>query len=94
MNKHTPGPWYKSDKTDDMIQITKPDEEGIIAEVWSYHHKDRVDETEANASLIAAAPDLLEALEKIYAEAGVKGGLTWDYYEMARIAIEKAKGAS
>ena len=48
---------------------------------------------EANARLIAAAPELLEALEKALNESGCDGdqcGTEW--HELARAAITKAKG--
>ena len=53
---------------------------------------------EANARLIAAAPDLLEALESLYHTANSIGEDTCDpvafagALEDARAAIEKAKG--
>lgn len=57
----------------------------------------------ANARLIAAAPDLLEALEwllenddvEIYASAIERSGVRFDFYDwegLARAAIAKAKG--
>jgi hypothetical protein len=51
------------------------------------------DEAKANARLIAAAPELLEALEKALNESGCDGdqcGTEW--HELARAAIAKAKG--
>jgi hypothetical protein len=66
---HTPGPWTV-DYTDDNLRIYAGDL--LIAEVnGSTEHIEvrGLDEetTEANAWLIAAAPDLLAALERILA---------------------------
>jgi hypothetical protein len=66
---HTPGPWTV-DYTDDYLRIYAGDL--LIAEVnGSTEHIEvrGLDEetTEANAWLIAAAPDLLAALERILA---------------------------
>lgn len=61
MSKHTPGPWsYWSgynplDKIE--AQVTAEDGDIVIA---SYNHL--IQEGEANALLISAAPDLLKAL--------------------------------
>ncbi|CAM2953203.1 hypothetical protein [Brevundimonas diminuta] len=63
--KHTPGPW--SDKGGSAGAVWAGNE--FIASVYpnaqpgwdGYGQFDRQDETEANARLIAAAPDLLEA---------------------------------
>ena len=61
--------------------------------------KDEYDRTEADARLIAAAPDLLEALRDVldYATAGPNGtGLTenWNVVKAARAAIAKAEGGN
>ncbi len=60
--KHTPGPWhtFAPDPDAGWLDIASPDGTVIVG-----NEGIRLDEaTEANASLIAAAPDLLEALEK------------------------------
>ena len=60
MNKHTPGPWSVDDNHGkryiEPIYSNEP-----IAEIC----KKKGDEYTANARLIAAAPDLLEALEAL-----------------------------
>lgn len=59
-NKHTPGEWRTSYTRDGKaILINK----GRVAEVYSDDIDE--DEAEANARLIAAAPDLLGALEAV-----------------------------
>lgn len=87
--KHTPGPWgldttliyAKSDqRSDGMIEY---DSVGYIAEMGNKTDP----EWEANAHLITAAPDLLEALEAILR---LHNEIT---IAKAEIAIAKAKGA-
>jgi len=64
MNKHTPGPWYVADT---KIRTSINSEHKHIAMVnYSYRgiESDVMgEEHEANARLIAAAPDLLAALQ-------------------------------
>lgn len=105
--KHTPGPWY----TDAIGRIWRRNPSDLyeygggvagdkpVATVW----KGWVNEGEvgfpldANARLIAAAPELLEALSCLTAVVGltpIKGNLEalQEAYDMARAAIAKAKG--
>lgn len=58
MSKHTPGPW----KVLNNVQIYDEKLGGEIAVCCRYARYDAVDH--ANAKLIAAAPDLLSALEE------------------------------
>lgn len=55
--KHTPGPWVVMNGSLDVWNAEKT--RRITAHPWV----DKDDESEANARLIAAAPDLLTALE-------------------------------
>lgn len=84
MSKHTPGPWrVVQDPTNLSLQVYG--QTLALFECWR-----RSDEqTElANARLIAAAPDLLEALEFVIR--GVPD--TWEGVQKARAAIAKATG--
>lgn len=79
MSKHTPGPWILGGCSGRMI--TTPSGyrgDGFIADV----------DTKANAQLIAAAPDMLEALKQVaeHEDAGC--------YDMKKVlsAIAKAEG--
>lgn len=54
--KGTPGPWYVSE-TGDVVDSSNED----IAQVWPPVEGDE----DANARLIAAAPDMLEALQDL-----------------------------
>ena len=65
MRIHTPGPWVLKPHIDNQTAAIEPSKEllaqgrGRIAHVYS---KDPLEEGYANQRLIAAAPDLLEAL--------------------------------
>jgi len=64
---HTKGPWYASESFNIHEQRIVADEETgqTIAIVYGRgSYEERIDETRANAHLIAAAPELLEALKK------------------------------
>lgn len=54
MNKHTPGPWLPSESN-----IVADKEANEVAEVYGDNHE----QEQANAKLIAAAPELFECLE-------------------------------
>ena len=92
MSKHTAGPWKNSGAIGAGIWITAP--ESQIAVVYG---KGTTPEAVANADLVAAAPELLEALKKI---AGLRD--TWVYaadaaneaIAIARDAVKKAEGRS
>lgn len=102
---HTPGPW-----TYEVEKVSGPH----LTQTFIFAHGDVIgrayadskrDNSQANASLIAAAPDLLAACEAICNEtfdAAVNGrgetNITPEaverIYEAARIAIAKARGAA
>ncbi|ELV5637075.1 hypothetical protein SHG54_002611 [Salmonella enterica] len=56
--KGTPGPWSGKD-----VRICRQDRAGLQLGFIMIHDENRVAECEANAHLIAAAPELLEALQ-------------------------------
>ena len=88
--KHTPGPWITDSKerTDTARYI--------MAAARPFPHTiARIDltnraEDEANAALIAAAPELLEALEALISPVGV---VMLHDLDRARAAIAKVRGA-
>ena len=88
MNKHTPGPWTIETINKDHARIWTA-ENSLIAEL--YHPHGPFYPTLANASLIAAAPDLLEALEHITQTPEYKF-LYPGTVSMIEQAISKAKG--
>ena len=97
MNKHTPGPWHiQDDHGKRWIETGGNDD--TIAEIHRRKDKGSVyscGEALANAHLIAAAPDLLDALERMVKCAQKQN---WnDHYpeELAAsyLAIDRARGA-
>lgn len=103
-NRHTPGPWTIEDYASPTIlgrpiwPCTYNGENGLwgVATVDDLMG-DRPAEVAANASLIAAAPDLLEALKRLESTARIlpphldePGSALFD----ARAAIAKATGSA
>lgn len=98
MSKHTPGPWAVDEsRHDGCINRIEPFRHIGMASGYQVNPGDR-EENEANARLMAAAPDLLEALEQARKyvafafDQGIEGaektGLDLD------AAIAKARGES
>ena len=95
---HTPGPWtyrrakYPVDGSYDYAIAAKVggQEFCIIAEAFGRVADAVWPDAEANARLIAAAPDLLAALKDVVAVADRKT----DEFDRARAAIAKAEGRS
>ena len=94
MSERTPGPWLVKTYMPDDIQIITPDQ-AVIADLIARRNN------KPNAALIAAAPDLLKALEAIMAidwievEAGLGGwpGMDWpETLTAADAAIVRARG--
>ena len=95
---HTPGPWFAHDfsgvsggnevvASDYCVSCTTPDH--ITVAFMGNGLRCAREEWEANAQLIAAAPELLEALEEVL---GWETLCPIDVYEQARAAIAKARG--
>ena len=102
--QHTPGPWtanFAADKTGD-IGIVASDSAGIyggivLAEVFSDIRKqnERSKETLPNARLIAAAPELLVALELLLLQCDQHiPKTTAGHRALAQAAIAKATGST
>ena len=105
MKSHTPGPWlvdYQPDKFDSIhskLSIIDGSESSLnhthgsltLATINVRAFAPHMDEPLANATLIASAPEMLDALALIYANAGES-----PEWIRARIApvIEKAIGGS
>ena len=96
MSKHTPGPWEVQRDSHLRFYITQPSDtpdrvSGFYAEVRRFTPD--IDQVKANAHLIAAAPDLLEALQRARPHIGV-GYSGIQRQEILRVvdeAIAKAK---
>ena len=101
MSKHTPGPWqvdenakgYDTEVAKCIVWGPKGPGYGAIA-YTSPHEIPYSDGLQiADARLIAAAPDLLAALKRIFCVASVElTGRRDDVLEQARAAIAKAEG--
>lgn len=100
---HTPGPWdARPDERDNgEWEVVKPDPHKPSAEdpwfICACFDSADGHEAAANARLIAAAPELLEALEafartEVLEPNGVIVGLERYHFERARAAIAKARG--
>ena len=85
MSKHTPGPW---EVLDDRSMTSVVVEYGEICDIVQDGRP--ASENLANARLIAAAPEMLEALERIRDESG-----PFNLGEMRKLVestIQKARG--
>lgn len=96
---HTPGPWTIRHGTNIFAARTDVGHEGCICNTGSHgsNHQDCGPENEANARLIAAAPDMLEALEQALQWIEVDEtthGRKFGAGNVAREAIAKATGQS
>ena len=91
-NEHTSGPWSAnlnglSRDKQDAPQWTV----GKICEcLVILPNRSKPDETEANAHLIAAAPDMLAALKQVFVEMDLKSRSQFKTFAKVRAAIEKA----
>lgn len=95
MSKHTPGPWEVHYRTRIMADKKVVGISGTSMLGWNkYKTGEWIDETEANARLIASAPDLLAACEALVSWYRVnEPGLgTPPEVGKAEQAIAKAKG--
>lgn len=106
--KHTPGPWRIAVDSWGRTEIESDNprdnaEDGVVyvlaSSIGGRRHGENYEdlsEVEANAKLIAAAPDLLKALIKLHEsrkslnDSGDVGQMVEDDVETARAAIEKA----
>lgn len=94
--KHTPGPWGYSQWPDQSIFNIHAggfaEAFAVVKNVENAHRGMGSVETRANARLIAAAPELLAALEAMLNYANLGAYERADAVKAARAAIAKAKG--
>lgn len=92
MNKYTNGPWETAVNSSNEWDVCLPDGGDMVADLA------KCDNQEANARLIASAPDLLEACKELltYIEADneLKVYMYPQSIDYARQTIAKAEGAS
>ena len=99
-NKHTPGNWYTHRSGFSTVYVEARIGGGMVQEIAACGPTEAgAEQQEANARLIAAAPELLEALVEMTAlAAGPTGGVTVqqkrDVVSKARAAIAKATGGA
>lgn len=91
--KHTPGPWIRKTSSTGVSVHVGPDGKPFIAKMDNIHTYGR-DVIEANARLIAAAPDMLEALQEAVRWDTVSGlDNEWPLIiDQIKSAIAKAEG--
>ncbi len=99
MTKHTPGPWSLRGSTIRGPHLKDPEGRTRIVAKAIWDKGTYIDETEANARLIAAAPELVEALEDLVclAERAMRESdgewMVDEELRDARAAIAKVRGA-
>ena len=86
---HTSGPWAVDYEGPAHLSIE--DEAGRVLALCNLQNEDG-DEDEANAHLIASAPELLEALRVIAADGERDGWIPSYHWGEAQKAIAKAEG--
>ena len=93
--KHTPGPWIHEGEGD-ITGIENNPAIGCVGkvDVACVYLRTVSGKTEANARLIAAAPELLEALKGMIKHFWIAGSeAEWDAIQKAKKTIAKAEGA-
>ena len=84
---HTKGPWHMASNANDKICVWFG--ASLIAKVEHFPHEGAT----TNANLIAAAPEMLEALEKIRPLLEASDGEVWvSAKELVKKVISKARG--
>lgn len=100
MSKHTPGPWYVVDRNWELSTVFSSSGDEIARCLIAPEADDDIGEKferikEANARLIAAAPELLEVLQGVLMiDRGTSGRIIIEGWqeEVIRAAIAKATG--
>ena len=90
--KHTPGPWLVTDRAtapNKVIVHAQPRRIALCYLQGKAVYVDRA-EAEANAKLIAAAPELLEAMIKVYTAKVETGKIGTEEVSMMIAVIKKA----
>ena len=85
--EHTKGPWEVEGEGQDVVGILAVNDNHYVAKLSGWEHSRQ----DANARLIAASPDLLEACKRIRDNALADDPNDW---ELLDVAIAKAEGRS
>lgn len=96
MTKHTPGPWYIESEGNPVTKwiSSKEDETGPVCVVFS-RNGGKPSVVDANARLITAAPEMLDALRsmlKAFNVPEIDSIVALSAVEKARAVVEKATG--
>lgn len=90
--KHTPGPWKLSAPEDGYVYVSGVGHSMFAHVVWCMDDDDRSPHCEANAHLIAAAPDMFAALSNLL-EAVIDGRPSKSKeIDRASVALARARG--
>ncbi len=102
MSKHTPGPWHHTGREFNDVRDSDDELVAVALHLRVGQPERSVQEAEANARLIAAAPELLEALKTAMQQletdaifmslSGANGDHQAKAALIARAAIAKATG--
>ncbi len=76
MNKHTPGPW--------MVEVLE-----TTTNIEAKSQTVALDVSNNDADLIAAAPDMLEALKAVFMYGCANGGLDTETDELVEAVLKK-----
>lgn len=89
--KHTPGPWYydrtNAGHVNEAYKVANYATKRPVATVWGND-----EHPEADAALIAAAPDMLAALSSVMVEAEAGANIPMRVLTLINAAIAKAEG--
>ena len=85
--KHTPGPWEHLPDLNDGSQFRIVDRTHLIAVAGDYRNIHDLERAEANAKLIAAAPDMLTFIQEVLVD--LRNNETWaDQVRDGKILLE------
>ncbi len=97
MSKHTPGPWYLDEVSADDWQVNSDLHDHCLFQITpTIGVESLTDEDKANAQLITAAPELLEALRALMENYEIVDGLGFNMFAVTKAlrAIKKATGCN
>ncbi len=93
MSEHTPGPWIYTKGSDDGVRhISSRDPDAVSELFCDERYYPSCSDNDADWSLIAAAPDLYEAVKEYIAWGAMTGSDRDLFDEKFRAAIAKAEG--
>ena len=84
--KYTPGPWATLRSADDVTMWVDAENGDVLATI----HRANIDTRDANARLIAAAPELVEIIDELLAT--YYGAPDPDVFKRAEAVLAKALG--